>query len=106
MPRAFTQPVTLGPKQVSKTSLLYLVTGLMACVYGGLLLWSAKNAGDEPGPDHWLNSEEVKKSPFNKMDNMRFLVKSERKSISFSKSKGRAYGMLAIGIALLVLAFT
>jgi hypothetical protein len=48
----------------------------------------------------------VKNSPYNKMENMRYLVKPERKNISFSKSKGRAYGMLAIGIALLVLAFT
>lgn len=91
---------------MTTTSTLYLVTGLMACLYGGLLLWSAKNAGDEPGPDHWTNAEEVKKSPFNKMTNMRYLVKPERKSISFSKSKGRAYAMLAIGLALIVMAFT
>ena len=91
---------------MTKASVLYLVTGLMCCVYGGLLLWSAKNAGDEPGPDHWINSPEVKNSPHNKMENMRYLVKPERKSISFSKSKGRAYAMLAIGIALLVMAFT
>ena len=91
---------------MSTTNVICLVTGIIACIYGGLLLWSAKNAGEEPGPDHWINSPEVKNSPFNKMENMRYLVKPERKSISFSKSKGRAYGMLAIGIALLVLAFT
>ena len=91
---------------MSKASLLYLVTGLMCCVYGGLLLWSAKQHSDELGPDHWLNSEEVRSSRFNKLDNMRFLMKPERKNISFSKSKGRAYAMLAIGIALLVMAFT
>ena len=91
---------------MSKVSVLYLVTGLMCCVYGGLLLWSAKQEGRELGPDHWLNSEEVRSSRFNKLDNMRFLMKPERKNISFSKSKGRAYAMLAIGIALLVMAFT
>ena len=89
-----------------KVSILYLVTGLMACLYGGLLLWSAKDVAQEPGPDHWMNSEEVKNSRFNKLDNMRYLMKPERKSISFSRSKGRAYGMLAIGLALIVLAFT
>ena len=87
-------------------SLLYLVTGVMACIYGALLLWSAKNADDAPGPEHWLNSEEVTKSRFNKMDNMRYLMKPERKNISFSKSKGRAYAMLAMGLALIVMAFT
>jgi hypothetical protein len=91
---------------VSKASVLYLVTGLMCCLYGGLLLWSAKQEAREMGPDHWLNSEEVRNSRFNKLDNMRFLMKPERKNISFSKSKGRAYAMLAIGLALLVLAFT
>ncbi len=87
-------------------SFLYLVTGVMACVYGLLLLWSAKNADDEPGPDHWLNSEEVKQSRFNTLENMRYLVKPERKNISFSRSKGRAYAMLAIGLALIAMAFT
>jgi hypothetical protein len=91
---------------VSTTSVLYLVTGLMACLYGSLLLWSAKHAGREPDKDHWLNSEEVRTSRFNKLENMRYLMKPERKSISFSKSKGRAYAMLAIGIALIVMAFT
>ena len=91
---------------MSTTNFICLITGVVACVYGGVLLWSAKTAGEEPGPDHWTNSPEVKNSPYNKMENKRFLVKPERKSISFSKSKGRAYGMLAIGLALLVLAFT
>jgi hypothetical protein len=91
---------------VSTTSVLYLVTGLMACLYGGLLLWSAKTAGPEPDQDHWMNSEEVRSSRFNKLENMRYLMKPERKNISFSKSKGRAYAMLAIGLALIVMAFT
>ena len=91
---------------MSKASVLYLVTGLMCCIYGGLLLWNAKLEGRELDPGHWLNSEEVRSSRFNKLDNMRYLMKPERKNISFSKSKGRAYAMLAIGIALLVMAFT
>jgi len=87
-------------------SLLYLVTGVMACVYGAMLLWSAKNADAEPGADHWLNSEEVKQSRFNSLENMRYFMKPERKNISFSRSKGRAYAMLAVGLALIVMAFT
>ena len=91
---------------MSKMSVLYLVTGLMACLYGGLLLWSAKHEGRELDADHWLNSDEVKNSPFNKLDNMRYLIKPERKNISFSRSKSRAYMMLAVGLTLIVLAFT
>ena len=90
---------------MSTASVLYLVTGLMACLYGGLLLWSAKHAGRDVDESHWLNSEEVKNSRFNKLDNMRYLIKPERQNISFSKSKGRAYAMLAAGIALVVMAF-
>ena len=86
-------------------SVLYLVTGLMACLYGGLLLWSAQHEGRELDADHWLNSDEVKNSPFNKLDNMRYLIKPERKNISFSRSKGRAYAMLAVGLSLIVMAF-
>ena len=90
---------------MSTVSVLYLVTGLLACLYGGLLLWSAKHADREMDENHWLNSEEVKNSRFNKLDNMRYLMKPERQNISFSKSKGRAYAMLAIGVALVVMAF-
>lgn len=78
----------------------------MACVYGSLLLWSAKHENDEVDEGHWLNSDEVRSSRFNKMDNLRYLMKPERKNITFSRSKGRAYAMLAIGLALIVMAFT
>ncbi len=71
------------------------------------MLWSgAKTVGPEPDKDHWMNSEEVRNSRFNKLENMRYLMKPERQNISFSKSKGRAYAMLAIGLALIVMAFT
>jgi len=87
-------------------SVLYLVTGLMAGLYGGLLLWSAKHEGRKLDAAHWLTSDEGKNSPFNKLDNMRFLIKPERKNISFSRSKSRAYMMLVVGIVLVVMAFT
>ena len=74
--------------------------------YGLLLLWSAKHADQDAGKQDWLHSEEVAKSRFNTLQNMRYLIKPERQNISFSKSKGRAYAMIAMGIALLVIAFT
>ena len=91
---------------MSKISTLYLVTGLMAVAYGLLLLWSAKNADADSGKQDWMHSEEVTKSRFNTLQNMRYLVRPERQNISFSKSKGRAYAMIAIGLALIVMAFT
>ncbi len=91
---------------MSNVSILYAVTGAMAMAYGLLLLWSAKHADSQAGKQDWLHSEEVTKSRFNTLQNMRYLIKPERQSISFSKSKGRAYAMIAMGIALLVIAFT
>jgi hypothetical protein len=91
---------------VSNVSILYAVTGAMAMAYGLLLLWSAKNADRDAGKQDWLHSEEVTKSRFNTLQNMRYLIKPERQNISFSKSKGRAYAMIAMGIALIVIAFT
>ncbi len=91
---------------MSKVSILYAVTGLMALAYGLLLLWSAKHADREGDKQDWLNSEEVTKSRFNSLQNMRYLMRPDRQNISFSKSKGRAYAMIGIGLALLVMAFT
>ena len=91
---------------MSKVSTLYLVTGLMAMVYGLLLLWSAKNADAGEGKQDWMQSEEVTKSRFNSLQNMRYLIRPERQNISFNKSKGRAYAMIAVGLALIVMAFT
>ena len=91
---------------MSNISILYAVTGAMAMAYGLMLLWSAKHADKEAGNQDWLRSEEVTKSRFNTLQNMRYLMKPERQNISFSKSKGRAYAMIAMGIALIVIAFT
>ena len=91
---------------MSKINVLFVVTGLLAVAYGLMLLWSAKNSGAEAGKKDWMNSEEVTRSRFNSLQNMRYLIRPERQNISFSKSKGRAYAMIAIGLALIVMAFT
>lgn len=91
---------------MSNESRLFLITGVVAVVYGLLLLWNAKQGDKEQEQRKWMQAEEVVNSRFNKLDNMRYLLQPERKNISFSKSKGRAYAMLAIGLALIVMAFT
>ena len=91
---------------MSKVNLLFAVTGLLAVVYGLMLLWSVKRANDRSDEKDWIHSEEVTRSRFNTLDNMRYLLRPERQNISFSKSKGRAYAMIAMGLALIVMAFT
>ncbi len=91
---------------MTSESSLFLITGVVAVVYGLLLLWNAKQGDKEQEQRKWMQAEEVVNSRFNKLENMRYLLRPERKNISFSKSKGRAYAMLAIGLALIVMAFT
>lgn len=91
---------------MTSESSLFLITGIVAVVYGLLLLWNAKQGDKEQEQRKWMQAEEVVNSRFNKLENMRYLLRPERKNISFSKSKGRAYAMLAIGLALIVMAFT
>jgi hypothetical protein len=85
---------------------LLAITGVLAVAYGALILWNLAAAHQEPEQQAWLQSDEVRSSKLNSMQNMRHLLQPERRSISFSRSKGRGYAMLAIGIVLLVFAFT
>jgi hypothetical protein len=91
---------------VSELNGLFAFTGAVAVIYGLLLLWSAGVSGKDLEQQKWLKSEEVSGSRFNTFRNMRYLIRPDRQNISFSKSKGRAYAMLAIGVALIVMAFT
>ena len=91
---------------MSELNGLFAFTGAVAVIYGLLLLWSASVAGKDTEQQKWLKSDEVVGSRFNTFRNMRYLIRPDRQSISFSRSKGRAYMMLAIGIALIVMAFT
>ena len=85
---------------------LLAITGVLAVTYGGLILWNLAGARRELEQQAWLESEEIRSSKLNSMQNMRHLLQPERKNISFSRSKGRGYAMLALGIVLLVFAFT
>lgn len=92
---------------MSLISGLLAITGVLASAYGGLILWNlGKQDVQQDAQQGWLQSDEVRSSRFNSMANMRHLLQPERKNISFSRSRGRGYAMLAIGIVLLVLAFT
>jgi hypothetical protein len=85
---------------------LLAITGVLAVTYGGLILWNLADTRRELEQQAWLESEEIRSSKLNSMQNMRHLLQPERKNISFSRSKGRGYAMLALGIVLLVFAFT
>jgi hypothetical protein len=85
---------------------LLALTGVLAVAYGALILWNLAGAEPKTGQQGWLQSGEVRNSKLNSMQNMRHLLQPEHGNISFSRSKGRGYAMLAIGIVLLVFAFT
>ncbi len=91
---------------MSEVNMLFAFTGGVAVIYGLLLLWSAKQADKDTLQREWLKSEEVTKSRFNTFSNMRYFLRPERQNISFSKSKSRAYAILIVGIALLIMSFT
>jgi hypothetical protein len=99
-------PQASGEGTMSDVNLLFAVTGAVAVIYGLLLLWSSKQVGKDLAQQQWLKSEEVVRSRFNTLQHMRYFLRPERQNISFSGSKTRAYAMLAIGIALVVMAFT
>jgi hypothetical protein len=85
---------------------LLAITGVLAATYGALILWNLAGTRQDAQQQAWLESDEVRSSKLNTMQNMRHLLQPERQSISFSRSKGRGYAMLAIGVLLLVFAFT
>jgi hypothetical protein len=91
---------------VSLVSGLLAVTGVLACIYGALILRNLSGTRPQDIEPEWLQSDEIRSSKFNTLGNMRHLLQPERKNISFSQSRGRGYAMLAIGILLLVFAFT
>lgn len=90
---------------MSLISGLLLITGFLAVTYGVLILWNLSSQHHDLEEQSWLESEEIRGSQFNSMNNMRHLLQPERKNISFSRSKGRGYTMLAIGVLLLIFAF-
>ncbi len=85
---------------------LFVVAGALALIYGALILWSVSSSEKDVQQEDWLKSEELTHSKFNSLKNMRHLLQPERQNISFSRSRARGYAMIAVGIALIVLAFT
>ncbi len=90
---------------MSLINTLLVVAGALALIYGALILWSASSSDKDVQRGDWLKSEEFAHSRFNSLKNMRHLLQPERQNISFSRSRGRGYAMIAVGMALIVLAF-
>ncbi|HEX5340729.1 MAG TPA: hypothetical protein VFX47_07595 [Gammaproteobacteria bacterium] len=85
---------------------LLTVTGILAMLYGISILWVVAASHKDLKQDAWLESDEVRDSKFNNLHHLRYLINGKRSSISSSRSKGRGYAMLAVGIVLLAFAFT
>lgn len=91
---------------MSLVKTLFVVAGALALIYGALILWSVSSSEKDVQQEAWLQSEELTHSKLNSLKNMRHLLQPERQNISFSRSRTRGYAMIAVGIALIVLAFT
>ncbi|MGH8399993.1 MAG: hypothetical protein ACRESU_02725 [Gammaproteobacteria bacterium] len=91
---------------MSLISGLLMMTGILAMLYGAAILWVVAASRKDMQQDAWLKSDEVRSSKFNSLHHLRYLINDARPSISSSRSKGRGYVMLAIGLVLLVFAFT
>lgn len=87
-------------------NIAFLVAGVLAILYGLLVLWSAADAGSDRQRDDWLKSDEVMRSKYHRLEYLRHLLEPERKNISTGRSKGRGYAMVAIGIVLIVFGIT
>ena len=87
-------------------NILYLAAGVLAIIYGALILWSIASSAKDVKQADWLKSEEIARSKFNSLKNMRHLLQPERQNISSSRSRARGYAMLAVGIVLIVFGFT
>lgn len=85
---------------------LFVAAGVLAILYGVVILWSIASGAKDVKQEDWLKSEEITHSRFNSLKNMRHLLQPERQNISFSRSRVRGYAMVAVGVALIVLGFT
>lgn len=88
---------------MSLITTIFLCLGVLAVVYGLVLLWNAYQKVDENPEEHWLKPDERSSSRIHNFENMRYLMRAERSTANVSK--GRGWLMLAIGIAIIVFAF-
>jgi hypothetical protein len=84
----------------------FIIAGVLAIIYGALILWSMSTGAKDVKQEDWLSSEEVTSSRFNSLKNMRHLLQPERRNISFTHSRARGYAMMVIGIVLIVFGVT
>ncbi|MHB8405433.1 MAG: hypothetical protein ACYDCJ_08435 [Gammaproteobacteria bacterium] len=85
---------------------LFVAAGVLAILYGVVILWSIASSAKDVKQEDWLKSEEIIHSQFNSLKNMRHLLQPERQNISFSHSRVRGYAMVVVGVALIVLGVT
>ncbi|HVA56107.1 MAG TPA: hypothetical protein VNI53_10000 [Gammaproteobacteria bacterium] len=87
-------------------NILFLAAGVLAIIYGFVILWTIAASARDVKQADWLRSEEVTRSRFNSMKNMRHLLEPERQNIRSSRSRARGYAMVVVGIVLIVFGLT
>lgn len=85
-------------------NIIFLAVGILAILYGAVILWSVAVARRDVQQDDWLKSDEVLHSKYHNLRYLRHMLDPEQKTISTGRSKGRGYAMLAIGIILIAFA--
>ncbi|MGH8279635.1 MAG: hypothetical protein ACRETQ_08755 [Gammaproteobacteria bacterium] len=86
---------------MTKLNLIFLIAGVLAIVYGGLIVRSAAVAKRDLQQDDWLRSDEVLHSKYHDLHYLRHVLDPDHKTISTGRSKGRGYAMVGIGIVLI-----
>ncbi|MBU6469777.1 MAG: hypothetical protein KGL00_05540 [Gammaproteobacteria bacterium] len=87
-------------------NIVFLVAGVLAILYGLLVLWSAADRAGGAHSDDWIKSDEVTHSKYHRLGYLKHMLDPARKNISTGRSKGRGYAMVAIGIVLIVFGIT
>lgn len=87
-------------------NIVFLIAGVLAIVYGALILWSVATARHGTRQSDWLNSDEVTHSKYHDLHYLRHVLNPQQKMISTGRSKGRGYAMVGIGLVLIAFAIT
>lgn len=91
---------------MKKLNIVFLIAGVLAIVYGALILWSVATARRGAQQSDWLNSDEVRNSKYHDLHYLRHMLNPDQKMISTGRSRGRGYAMVMIGIVLIAFAIT
>ncbi len=87
-------------------NILFVAAGVLAIIYGFVILWTIAASARDVKQADWLKSEEVTHSRLYSLKHMRHLLEPERPNIRSSRSRARGYAMVLVGIVLIVFGLT